>query len=154
MKKTLLLLTFILCSLTLSATTYEVYYDINTKQEANLLITVNNNTLKVGQKVYPLRLLGHINNGNVVYASYAYDTTQKDFLRVHHPDNLETRQQQDHHRLPDYFGRQGLSGPEKDNQLIFKCVSNKRRACLTVHPPRHIFKHKEDEPRFSLLVIH
>jgi len=79
MKKTLLLLTFILCSLTLSATTYEVYYDINTKQEANLLITVNNNTLKVGQKVYPLRLLGHINNGNVVYASYAYDTTQKTF---------------------------------------------------------------------------
>lgn len=79
MKRFLLLLAFIICTITINASKYLIKYRVNDQHPISFVLNVSSNYVTLKGHIFGIRQLGTITSHGLTYNSYAIGSKQKMF---------------------------------------------------------------------------
>ena len=82
MKKTLIFMVLLICTIVANAATYRVKYDVNNQRKSSFIVKVESNRLTIGSSAYNLRRMGTITNSGLTFNSYAYGSGENGMFCV------------------------------------------------------------------------
>lgn len=82
MKKTLIFMVLLICTIVANVATYRVKYDVNNQRKSSFIVKVESNRLTIGSSAYNLRRMGTITNSGLTFNSYAYGSGENGMFCV------------------------------------------------------------------------
>lgn len=82
MKKTLIFMVLLICTIMANAAIYRVKYDVNNQRSTSFTVKVESNRLTIGSTAYSLRRMGTISNSGLTFDSYAYGSSENGMFCV------------------------------------------------------------------------